>query len=176
MNFNGRYFINRCPGRITTVGENVISKSEHSHAADVRKSEQRIGMATIRQAAKNSNSPPRRIIRAVTATMSKEAAIGLPMYDVIARNVRRVRNKAKVIPKQPETLSDLVIDGEYAQTMKGEMFLLYDNKHAVNRIVIFATKDNLQFMVACDDWYMDGTFDITPPLFKQVYTVHGNNL
>ncbi|KAG4081143.1 hypothetical protein HA402_011988 [Bradysia odoriphaga] len=117
--------------------------------------------------------PPRRVIRSATAKISTVAATELPKYETLARNVRRIRQNANVTPQLPQTLDALKIDGEFAITVKLEPFVLFDNKDAENRIVMFATRNNLNFMVLCDDLYMDGTFDITPPLFKQVYTIHG---
>lgn len=168
-----RYMINRCPGRISTVEENVVGKTDHSHAGDARNKEKRIALSEIRQKAAQSNSPPRRVIRSATAAISTEAAIEMSKYESLARNVRRIRQKANTTPAQPQSLAELTIDGEFAQTIKGDSFVLYDNEDAANRIVMFTTKDNLNFMIMCDDLYMDGTFAITPPLFKQVYSIHG---
>ena len=59
----------------------------------------------------------------------------------------------------------------------GEQFLQVDtniyNNIDGNRIIIFGTTDGLQFLTNCDDWFMDGTFDVAPPQFAQLYTVHG---
>jgi hypothetical protein len=41
-----------------------------------------------------------------------------------------------------------------------------------NRVILFATKKNLEILNANRDWYGDGTFDIAPPFFKQIYTIH----
>lgn len=150
-----------------------MSKSEHSHAVDIRDVEKRTALSIIKQKSENSNSPPRRVIRSVTVTISSQTAIELPQYDTMSRNVRRWRQNGNTSPKIPETLLELVITGEYAQTLGGENFLLYDNEEAVNRLIIFSTQSNLQFMELCDYLYMDGTFGMAPPLFKQVYTIHG---
>ena len=40
------------------------------------------------------------------------------------------------------------------------------------RILIFATSQNLQTLALSKTWYGDGTFDVTPPLFAQLYTIH----
>ncbi len=40
-------------------------------------------------------------------------------------------------------------------------------------MLIFATADNLAELARCDHWFADGTFSASPPLFKQLYTVHG---
>lgn len=168
--YNTTYYVNRCPGKITTVETDVIAKTDHSHAGDAPKIEKRISSNKMKEKALEANSPPRRIIRTVTSTMTTETAVGLPKYESLSRNLRRIRQKANTTPKLTQTLSELVIDGEFAKTLKGEKIVLYDNYDETNRIVIFTTKENLQFLVHCEDRYMDGTFSITPPLFSQVYT------
>lgn len=135
---NARYHKNRCPGKITTVDTNVIAQREHFHAGDIRKVEKRIAARKIRKKAVKSNEPPRAIIRKVTSSMSTEAAIEMPNYANVARNIRRIRQKANVTPALPTTLAELVIDGEFTETLKGDLFVLYDNEDPDNRIVLFA--------------------------------------
>lgn len=124
----------------------------HSHAGDARLKETRIALSEIRMNAVNCNSPPRRIIRSATAKISKEAATELPKYETIARNVRRIRQNANVTPQLPLLLSSLKIEGEFAVTVKKEQFVLYDNVSSENRIVMFGSRDNLKFMLLCDDY------------------------
>ncbi|KAK4884083.1 hypothetical protein RN001_000354 [Aquatica leii] len=55
-----------------------------------------------------------------------------------------------------------------------EQFLLYDNGVANdNKILIFGTQKNLELLGSSDHWYAAGTFNTTPPLFSQVYTIQG---
>ncbi len=75
-----------------------------------------------------------------------------------------------ILRRKTEKLTD-----PFTRTVKGDLFLLHDNNADVNRVVIFCTKENLAFLNHCDDWYMDGTFDITPAMFNQVYTIHGTS-
>lgn len=75
--------------------------------------------------------------------------------------------------KNPSSLAELKIYGKFDVTADGEKFMLFDNEYVENRIVVFATPANLNFLLGCMDWYMDGTFSIAPPLFKQIYTIHG---
>lgn len=148
----------------------------HSHAADARQSEKRVALSEIRMKAVNSNSPPRRIIRATTAKISNTSAVAMSSYNTLSRSIRRIRSKANTTPTIANTLSELVLIDPYNKTAKGDNFILFDDEGEMNRIIILGTKENLAFLVHCDDWYMDGTFSITPPLFKQVYTIHGIGL
>lgn len=151
----------------------MIQTSEYSHSADSIRSEVNIALSKMRDLAASFNSPPRRVIRSVTSDISKNAAVEMGSYQALS--LCRVRNKANTTPKQPESLAELLVSDRYAETKLKEInFLLFDNMDFQNRIVIFATPGNLNFLRLCESWYMDGTFDITPPLFKQVYTIHGD--
>lgn len=69
-------------------------------------------------------------------------------------------------------LNDLVLNEQFIKTMKGGDFLLFGSGPDETRMLIFGTKANLNFLSKCHSVYMDGTFDVTPPLFKQIYTIH----
>lgn len=52
--------------------------------------------------------------------------------------------------------------------------MLYDSgKEDPQRLLIFSTNENLELLATCDHWYAGGTFSSSPPLFSQIYTVHG---
>ena len=42
----------------------------------------------------------------------------------------------------------------------------------VTKIIFFTTEENLRLFGSNNDWYMDDTFDIFPPIFKHVYSIH----
>ena len=41
----------------------------------------------------------------------------------------------------------------------------------VNGSIMFAADEGLRWLADCPDWYLDGTFKVAPPLFKQVFTI-----
>jgi hypothetical protein len=63
--------------------------------------------------------------------------------------------------------------GKVSKTDKGEQFLLLDSKDK-DRILMFATRRNLDFLIKSQEWFVDGTFKIVPKLFYQLFTIHGN--
>lgn len=161
---------------MNTVGEIVNKVLDHSHAPDVRTGHVRKVLQNIRNAAATTNEPPRRVIRNNTCNIENPiSAVELPSNLALSRTVSRIRKKIGGIQKCPKTLAELVIKEEYTQTLKGDKFVLFDNDDALKRMIIFTTNANLTFLSYCDEWYMDGTFDVVPPLFKQLYTIHGNN-
>ncbi|KAI6654436.1 hypothetical protein LOD99_832 [Oopsacas minuta] len=74
----------------------------------------------------------------------------------------------------PTTLAELALPAVYQQTAKREQFLLYDSgADDVHRFLIFATQHNLGMLQRRKISLADGTFRTAPPLFAQVYVVHG---
>ena len=66
-----------------------------------------------------------------------------------------------------------MIPNEFQTTDRGDQFLLYDSGVGdVNRILLFATDQGINLLSTSDNWFGDGTFDVSPDIFFQVYTVH----
>ena len=63
------------------------------------------------------------------------------------------------------------IPQEYA-VIGEEQFLQYDNRRE-DRIIIFVTRDSLDYLENSRNWFLDGTFSVSPPQFAQLCTVHG---
>jgi len=58
------------------------------------------------------------------------------------------------------------------KTKNADDFLLFDNKSDTKRILLFSTKNSLELMNNCLNWFCDGTFTCSPIPFKQLYTIH----
>ena len=50
---------------------------------------------------------------------------------------------------------------------------MFDLGPIPNRILIFLTTSNINLLAMSLHWYADGTFKVVPPLFEQLYTIHG---
>ena len=72
------------------------------------------------------------------------------------------------LPPLPTTRDEVQFTGEWAKCTNGNQFLL----KSANDIHIFATDDNLNLLSTAEDLYMDGTFQIAPRLFYQIFTIH----
>ena len=65
-------------------------------------------------------------------------------------------------------LGDLTTTGEYEE----KRFLLSDNgRYAEERIIIFASNALLDTLNTAQVWWMDGTLDVAPKLFQQLYVL-----
>ncbi|CAF1068301.1 unnamed protein product, partial [Brachionus calyciflorus] len=120
-----------------------------------------------------SNDPPRSIIREFQKNLSDECISLWPKKVAIRRNIIRIRNAKYGHKNNPKLLSDVEIDDELTLTYKKSKFLYGDSgKDDKSRIIIFTTEQNIRLLGTYRDWYCDGTFDVSPTLFKQVYTIH----
>lgn len=79
----------------------------------------------------------------------------------------------KVYPKLPNSLDDLNLSGQFTKTVLDGRYLVKDVKVGVDRIAVFASDVGIEILCKSKRDHADGTFDITPPLFKQVYLIHG---
>jgi len=83
-------------------------------------------------------------------------------------------SRSKTLPKLPATRTDIDLQGEWTETLAGQNFLICDDNNDRNeRIIIFATDDNLRKLSASTIVIGDGTFYTSPKQFTQLYTLHG---
>jgi hypothetical protein len=165
-----------CKGALKT-GLDMKNPAEvcaHCHAADGDK----IALAECRQdmrrRAETSMDKPNQILATVVEQLPDAVSALLPSNDACRRTLRNIRAKHR--PRDPASLDELVVTDEWMMTSgpNPRPFLLYDNgTDADERILIFTTDENLQLLANSSHWFMDGTFDIAPTLFAQLYVIHG---
>jgi len=124
--------------------------------------------------AEASHEKPSQILASVVPQLPDAARALLPDNESCKRSLRLIRSKNR--PPDPTTLADLFITGDWTLTCGTEKvpFFKFDNgSQATERVIIFATDENLRRLATSDTWFMDGTFDVSPHLFAQVYVIHG---
>ncbi|RNA32767.1 hypothetical protein BpHYR1_049728 [Brachionus plicatilis] len=140
-----------CKGRGISAGLNPplqVTQSHISHKMNPAKLEYLNTLYQIKAQASDSSDQPRLIIRRTQLTLSTEC-------------VSMLRNVSLTIPT------------ELTKTYKNKLFYFADSgSNDRNRVILFTTEDNLKLLSKFNDWYCDGTFDISPTLFKQVYSFH----
>lgn len=72
------------------------------------------------------------------------------------------RARRKQIPPLPKTVADIRLEGKWSET--GQPVLLLDDTFHSNRIIVYATPDNLQDFAASEMFFCDGTFYTCPGL------------
>lgn len=96
----------------------------------------------------------------------------LPSTQTLRRMTQRVRNATNNFQPSPPSADVLVVPPEFQVTLKGEPFLVFDSQPGPDRILIFSTQSNIEWLVSNPRWSCDGTFKTCPQLFMQLYTIH----
>ena len=71
---------------------------------------------------------------------------------------KMIRRKQRgALSKEPKSLSELKIEGEWTQTSISEMFLIHDSgAESRSCVVVFASDTGLRHLARQRVWYMDG--------------------
>ncbi|CAF0977012.1 unnamed protein product [Brachionus calyciflorus] len=106
-------------------------------------------------------------------TLSEDCIVSNPKKDAIRRLINKTRNDKTDKGYNAKSLAELVIPEDLKFTLKGKNFYFGDSgQNDKNRVIFFTTEENLKLLSTNSEWYADGTFDISPTIFKQVYTIH----
>ena len=127
----------------------------------------------MKRRGETTTDAPQRILSEGFAQVSPAAAVNLPPIAHIGWGIRRhIDNEGN--PANPVDRASIpVIPNEFQTTDRGDRFLLYDSGVGdVNRILLFATDQGLNLLSTSDNWFGNGTFDVSPDIFFQVYTIH----
>ncbi|CAF3596017.1 unnamed protein product [Rotaria socialis] len=158
----------------TNVNKELISISgNHNHSANPDQLEAKILRDKMKERILTETTPITKIYdeEIVKAKLSKAAAVILPTVIEYRSNMSKARRKiTPVIP------SSVIFDipESYQQTLSNERFLLVDlfMTRGKDRILVFSSDQQLELLFESETIFMDGTFDTTPPNFKQVYLIH----
>lgn len=81
------------------------------------------------------------------------------------------RRRAEFVPPLPIDIDDVDIQGEWAKTQKGRLFLnKLDNNWGM---AVFTTSRLLKALQQCTCVYVDGTFKTAPNPYVQFLSIHG---
>ncbi|XP_052123549.1 uncharacterized protein LOC113215949 [Frankliniella occidentalis] len=91
------------------------------------------------------------------------------------------KRRSKSYPRNPKTIGDIGdIPQKYKNTLDGKEFLIYDSwndeeddEPPQNRILVFSTRQFLKRLTQSLIVNLDGTFETSPDIFTQVFTIHG---
>ena len=172
-----RYRDRSCPGRLqkgTTEEEEVTVTVEHNHPASKAEVLAQTAKISFKKRSRECMETSRQLFQNITKNLPIQAAVRLPNYRSVQRGVERERRRNAIPLPRPESLEDIQTEKFLQDSIRGDQFLLHDTgSDDINRLIVFATKENLHYMNRSETWLGDGTFKVSPPLFTQLYTVHG---
>lgn len=165
----------RCAARIIVTNGNPdpVVTGKHSDAPDGRL----LDVAQIRNHLKDAidvqvGTPTRSLVVDALGSAKRATAAIMPTSQALTRQINRYRRN-KNIPAIPKTVEDIILPDRFKVTLKGENFILHDDGPVEDRMIIFGTLDNIKMLERAEAVYADGTFDVAPLIFKQMYSIHG---
>ena len=84
------------------------------------------------------------------------------------------RQKRGALPAEPASLAELNLTGKWTTTGPDslEPFLIYDSwSAAIDRVIVFPPRKQLQRLAYAEKWFMDGYYNMSLRLFKQLYII-----
>src|ERR1044072_1742871 len=106
------------------------------------------------------------------ASSSQEICSYLPSHDALHQTVKRVR--CTNLPAESQSLEDLTIPENMRITLSGSTFLVRNLNIGDQKVLIFTTSNNINYLSRSSFWIMDSMFKTVPTIFKQLYTIHGS--
>lgn len=164
----------KCTGRIYTHDDRFLSETRpHFHDPDFTDCEVKEILSETKEIAASSSTCPSEILTSLKRKASAAAQLQLPEKPAWKSTIHYVRRSENPTPPAPTSLADLTLAPGDILSFSNEEMLIFDNKSADSRIIIFGTQKNLDILLRCPSWYVDGTFKCSPHLFYQMITIHG---
>ncbi|CAF0891709.1 unnamed protein product [Adineta steineri] len=163
-----------CPAKIHTTLNDVVEEivNEHNHPPEKEKIEVRKFRAKVKERAMKETTPIPQIYEEECARMMLSfAAIAILLSE---REMSSSVNKARrLITPQIPTTQLFDIPEPFNKTLRNSEFVIVDKMIARRqRILLFASKEQLKMLFNANTILMDGTFSSCPTMFDQVYTIH----
>ena len=92
----------------------------------------------------------------------------MPVYPSVSTTIQRDRRAHQLA--LPRSRRDIQIPQELSETASGERLLLTSGIDS--SFMVFASDSDLQRRCSSSVLSMDGTFDVTPTLLSQLFTIH----
>jgi len=168
----------KCPVRLhTTQNFNnpklIRENGHHNHPPNPIEVDVKRVIGQMKDEASSSTAPPTQIIARNVRTLSSASQGALPLVQSMTRGIRNARAKSIGSLAIPHRREDIDLPDSYQTCSNGEDFLLFDSGKASDRLLIFTTHKNLEFLSRSDVWMADGTFKVAPSLFDQLFVIHG---
>ena len=172
-------FYSGCRARIHTiygseVPTEIFRSGKHSHPATELEIERRVAVNSMRDAVRaGRGTSTRQIIANASQLLSENGKQQIQNMPTLSRNVQHWRQAALGIPALPPLRTGYEIPDSFKFTKDGDLFLAYDSGvNDADRILMFATESGLNDLAAGAIWACDGTFQVSPNLWTQLFTIH----
>ncbi|EEZ97435.1 hypothetical protein TcasGA2_TC011266 [Tribolium castaneum] len=164
-------------GTATTDRNNSVFLGQpHNHAPSPTKIAVKRVNSTIKENAVTSPNTPRDLVNSSLEGISDGVKIHLPELKKLQKTVSRKRKNVGAICLVPHSLVEIDIPPRLRRTKTAtqENFILSDSgTEDANHIIIFGCTTDVNRLIQCDTWVVDGTFKSAPNLWYQLWVIHG---
>ena len=161
-----------CKAAITTDLEmkTVTSSTPHTHDPHDNAVSATKLRTTMRERVGSSRGTLTQLLTDITSDAPIEVRAELGNPETIKQSLRRER--AKNLPKNPNSVGDLVLEDEWTKTSDGDQFMIYNNGvDSSNRMLVFGTDEGLHHLASSTTWFLDGTFNVMSEGLMSVYWI-----
>ncbi|CAF1296683.1 unnamed protein product [Adineta steineri] len=163
----------QCRGRIHTINGQVTELvGNHNHEPVHSAGEVAEARTQMVHAAKQTINTTHNIVANGVSNLSDRAIASLPNLQNLKRTVQRNRQMHQNPLPLPANRNSFIIDPIFTITNRDRTFLQFDSGPIDQRMLIFSTKNQLKMLKNSSHIYLDGTFDVVPELYFQLYTIH----
>lgn len=165
--------LNGCTGKLCTKKINDIHTfvkiDEHNHEPDPTRFDVLEVRRNIKKRSLDSMDNPCSVIQAEIVKCDPRSRQYIASNSALKQIVKNTRKSNK--KKEPKTIEEIEIPEEL-KFIEENKFVHYCESVNNDFLVILTTKQNMELLSTAEFWIMDGTFDITPNLFSQLYSIH----
>lgn len=168
-----------CPASISISNmDKVLRANEnHNHLIDPNDIKLLELRHKLKQEAQTSSDTIDKIVELsysnmITKEKITDSIVKFPTLKTLKNTVSKQRRQIR--PPLPKLLNDLPspLPPLYTLTKKDTNFLLFDGLLGGKRGLIFASKDDIEYLAYQKLWYGEGTFYTAPSIFYQIYSIH----
>ncbi len=151
--------------------------SAHSHPPNRDATKALILVENLKTVAQSQPAlPPSVIVRDTLQNATPRVLSQMPLRENLRQTICRQRRQN--VPHNPKSIADLEhLPDEFMKTMLDEVLVLHDNYDTQDgdegRVIVFATRKNVEVLRRSEIWFVDGTFRVCPSIFTQLFTVIG---
>ncbi|CAF4181719.1 unnamed protein product [Rotaria sordida] len=178
-----RYHQRKCSSSLSLTSNNtIVFRTPSAHSCEKQYASKQIIDEAIQRMKKHAREETTTIPKIYTEELIRtrlenpSMVTGISYPDLRSVDSSLYRQRALNFHRLPNDLYNFKIPYEWTLGLRAEPFLLIDEFYGNNnqeRMLIFATDWSLSFLSACSRWHSDGTFNVTPLRFEQVYVVCG---
>ena len=160
-----------CPARVTTHGSELLAQTNgHNHPVDPTETRVEEIKSNLRKRAREELTPVPCIYNEALIELSTQdrdsVAAQLPMFSLLKSSLYCSRRKR--FPPLPKTREEIEVNDEFTYSLNGDR-LLRRIEGAGDKIMLFATDDNLRHLSTLNTIYVDGIFQVCPSLFTVIH-------